>query len=85
MTRAFYRCLLQLHPRTFRQQFAAEMLWIFDEAVTLQGPGTLLADGFISLLRQWLLRNGTLKIVGGLVGGLLYVSIGLLLAASAFP
>jgi hypothetical protein len=85
MTRAFYQWLLQLHPKTFRQQFAAEMLWIFDEAVTIQGSGTLLADGFVSLLRQWLVRNGTLKIVGGLVGGLLYVSIGLLLAASAFP
>ena len=32
MLRSLYRRLLCLHPPAFRQRFAEEMLWIFDEA-----------------------------------------------------
>ena len=32
MIRAIYRVLLWLHAPAFRRQFAAEMLWIFDES-----------------------------------------------------
>jgi hypothetical protein len=58
MTRSLYRFLLSLHPREFREEFAGEMLWIFDEAANTMGPGPLLADAVVSLARQWLVRSG---------------------------
>ena len=30
--RTLYRYLVHLHPPAFRREFAAEMIWIFDEA-----------------------------------------------------
>jgi D-alanyl-D-alanine carboxypeptidase len=56
MCRSLYRLLLKLHPPAFRQRFAAEMLWIFDEAAAAQGVPRLFADAFVSLLRQWVAR-----------------------------
>ncbi len=56
MIRSLYRRLINLHPPAFRQRFAEEMLWIFDEATATRGAPRLLADGFVSLLRQWLVR-----------------------------
>jgi hypothetical protein len=58
MTRSLYRFLLSLHPREFREEFAGEMLWIFDEAGHTLGPLPLLADAVVSLARQWLVRSG---------------------------
>jgi hypothetical protein len=58
MMRSLYRFLLSLHPREFREEFAAEMLWIFDEAAGTLGPIPLLADAVASLARQWLVRSG---------------------------
>jgi len=55
--RGLYRCLVWLHPPVFRQRFAGEMLWIFDEAAGTWGAVSLLADAGISLLRQWLMRS----------------------------
>jgi hypothetical protein len=60
MTRILYRFLLSLHPREFRDEFAGEMLWIFDEAAAAIGPLSLLADALASLVRQWLMRSGAL-------------------------
>jgi hypothetical protein len=60
LTRSLYRCLLRLHPLSFRSQFAREMLRIFDEEQEKEGViGTtkLLADAFVSLARQWLVRR----------------------------
>ena len=37
MVRNLYRCLVWLHPSTFRLQFEEEMLWIFDEAADARG------------------------------------------------
>jgi D-alanyl-D-alanine carboxypeptidase len=54
--RSLYRLLLKLHPLAFRERFAAEMLWIFDEAAMTQGVTRLLADAFVSLVRQWVAR-----------------------------
>jgi D-alanyl-D-alanine carboxypeptidase len=54
--RSLYRWLLHLHPSAFRQRFAEEMLWIFDEAAATQGAPRLFADAFISLMRQWIVR-----------------------------
>ena len=56
MSRSLYRWLLYLHPPAFRQRFAEEMLWIFDEAASTHGVLRLFADGFVSLLRQWVVR-----------------------------
>jgi hypothetical protein len=61
MTRSLYRLLLWLHPPAFRQQFAEEMLWIFDEE-SKQGLARLFADGIASLMRQWMLRSGLWKL-----------------------
>jgi hypothetical protein len=58
MTRSLYRFLLCLHPREFREEFAGEMLWIFDEAANTLGPIPLLADAVVSLARQRLVRSG---------------------------
>src|SRR3989442_15265254 len=56
MLRSLYRRLLYLHPPAFRQRFAEEMLWIFDEAAATHGALGLFADGLVSLLRQWIVR-----------------------------
>jgi hypothetical protein len=76
MTRALYRCLLQLHPPAFRRQFAGEMLWIFEEASASEGAAALFADGLVSLARQWLLRSGSWKVIAAVVGALLEVTAG---------
>ena len=60
MFRSLYRLLLYLHPPLFRQRFAEEMLWIFDEAAETQGVLRLFADAFVSLLRQWVERPESL-------------------------
>jgi hypothetical protein len=71
IVRGLYRCLLLLHPAAFRRQFAAEMLWIFDEAAGTCGAAFLCADAGMSLLRQWLLRSelwiGVVAVLGGAV------------------
>lgn len=60
MLRVVYICLLRCHPRTFRQRFADEMLWIYDQTATRETAGTVAArmivDGVVSLMRQWTLR-----------------------------
>jgi hypothetical protein len=63
MKRAFYKCLLWLHPAGFRDRFADEMLWIFDETEG-QGLGPF-ADVLISLLRQWTFDRGVWRIAFG--------------------
>lgn len=52
MIRILYRCLLHLHPPSFRGRFAEEMTAIFDEAPSIR----FLGDALLSLIRQWLLR-----------------------------
>lgn len=69
MNRAFYRCLLRLHPRAFRLRFEDEMLWIFDEGAGAWGTWTLISDGSISLLRQRFIRSDLWKwVVAGIAG-----------------
>lgn len=61
MIRGVYWSLICMHPTAFREHFAEEMLWIFDEC----GQGQrlcLLADSFVSLIRQWVLRSGLWKL-----------------------
>jgi len=47
-----------MHPARFRIQYEEQMLWIFDESRQSRGATSLLADAFVSLLRQWVLRSG---------------------------
>ncbi len=58
MMRGLYRLLLRLHPYEFRQEFAGEMLWIFDEARSTVGVFPMFRDAVESLARQWLIRSG---------------------------
>jgi len=78
MIRWLYRWLLWLHPPAFRRQFADEMLWIFDEESS-HGVTSLVADGLVSLARQWLVRSGVWKLVPAAAGGLLTLLAGLTL------
>lgn len=78
--RAFYRCLLWLHPTAFRLRFAEEMLWIFDEAAGAWGAASLIRDASASVLRQWLIRSGLWKWVIAGIGG----AITLLIAFGSF-
>jgi hypothetical protein len=52
IARRFYRLLLHLHPASFRERFAHEMLWIFDETAKDANISRLLADAALSLLKQ---------------------------------
>lgn len=56
MLRALYRSILRLHPPLFRQRFTQEMLWMFDLQKNFLARLKMLADGVLSLLRQWTLR-----------------------------
>ncbi len=57
MLRLIYVVLLRLHPRFFRDQFAAEMLWIFDQASGTRAAVEFLADAAESLATQWMFRG----------------------------
>ncbi|HTW31899.1 MAG TPA: S41 family peptidase [Candidatus Sulfotelmatobacter sp.] len=56
MLRLLYQGLLCLHPPAFRKRFAEEMQSIFDQITEKSARFRLLADGFVSLVRQWSLR-----------------------------
>jgi hypothetical protein len=60
--RSLYLSFLWLHPRSFRERFAEEMLWIFDETQTTDGKAFLLCDGLNSMARQWVVRSGMWKV-----------------------
>jgi len=85
MNRYLYRALLSLHPPDFRREFADEMLWIFDQAAPQGGPGGLILDGFISLLRQWVIRSGTWKVLAGVFGATVQLVIGALIVVPSGP
>lgn len=57
IVRDVFRCLLRLHPRGFRDEYAEEMLWVFDEEARRGTPYWLLWDGARSLVRRRLLRH----------------------------
>ncbi|MBI2688393.1 MAG: hypothetical protein HYX27_18980 [Acidobacteria bacterium] len=54
MLRYLYVRILALHPAVFRHRFGSEMLDIFDDEGQ---PLSLVADGFVSLFRQWAFRG----------------------------
>jgi hypothetical protein len=52
--RGLYRLLLFLHPPAFRERFAGEMLWIFDQSVMDGDTLRVMGDGCVSLVTQWM-------------------------------
>jgi hypothetical protein len=50
--RTTYRGLLWMHPVEFREEFGAEMLWIFDEECSRGAALPLLFDGLRSFVVQ---------------------------------
>jgi len=54
--RSLYTTLLRLHPADFHQRFGDEMMSIFDEPGRRQSSLRLVADAFLSMLRQHLFR-----------------------------
>jgi hypothetical protein len=67
--RLLYKLLISLHPPSFRERFAQEMLWIFDESANSWSAGSLLRDAILSLLGQWLIRSEVWKwLVAGIAG-----------------
>lgn len=57
MLRWLYIRLLWAHPAEFRRRFGDEMLEAFDLSAGSQTTVRLLADGLLSLARQWVLRS----------------------------
>jgi hypothetical protein len=74
--RKIYKLLLRIHPPAFRRRFAEEMLWIFDETAPSSGTPGMLADVFLSLARQWVLRSGSWKLAVAMVGAAAQVTAG---------
>lgn len=56
MLRSIYRWLVRCHPPCFRVRFGEQMMSIFDQVAGTAARVALIADGFISVLRQWSLR-----------------------------
>ncbi len=52
MWRSVYTAILRLHPEAFRDRYAEEMLWIFDQEAPRGGAVSLVGDGLLSLIRQ---------------------------------
>jgi hypothetical protein len=72
VSRLAYRLILRLHSASFRDQFASEMLWIFDQEQGQQpgGAAYLFMDGMLSLLRQRCRSqnsSGQLSIASGVI------------------
>ena len=61
MFRHLYHFVVLAHPASFRQRFGEEMLSIFDQSEGKLSRVGLLADGVVSLLRQWALRPDFLQ------------------------
>ena len=69
--RTIYRFLLRLHPAAFRERFAEDLLWIYDESLPQQGSPRLCADGLISLVRQWLQQVNFVMVLVACAGALI--------------
>ena len=74
MTRALYASLLWLHPPKFRHRFGDEFLCVFDQAGA-RAAWALVADGFVSLLRQWVLRSPFPIILSSLLGAAVQMAL----------
>jgi len=83
MSRALYCSLIRLHPAAFRKQFGEDMLWIFDECAG--GAASLMSDAFVSLARQWLIREGIWKVVAAALGGVVHMYVALDALSTVMP
>ncbi|MEG9432718.1 hypothetical protein [Terriglobus sp. ADX1] len=68
--RRIYQLLLALHPAAFRERFAQEMLWVFDQTVADTGVCRALADGILSATKQWAANDMTPSVADGMFGRL---------------
>lgn len=86
MSRNLYRALLWMHPPAFCKEFAAEMMWVYDEASAETGGAALVTDAACSLARQWFLRTALWKVMAAVVGGFLefQVAFGVVRAVTRF-
>lgn len=75
MIRGLYRCLIQLHPRSFRLRFQEELLDVFDQAEHEWGACSLVADIALSLVRRWLTHPFLWRWFVASVGALLLLVI----------
>ena len=80
MLRAVYSVFLALHPAQFRERFAGEMLWIFDQASGPREQSSYFADAIVSLARQRLFRSDLWKWAAAMIAGF----VPLLLAFGSF-
>jgi hypothetical protein len=56
MLKRLYRCVVRLHPPSFRRHFGEEMVYIFDQQRGMLAALGVTLDCVLSLLRQWTLR-----------------------------
>ena len=63
LSRTMYGVLIRMYPKELRQAFGREMLETFDEASEEFGPGWLLWEASISVLRQNIMRAGKQSVV----------------------
>lgn len=76
MRRSLYRVVIALHPPRFRERFGEEMMCVLDEAGP-ESTARIFADGFLSLLRQWLLRSDLWKTAMGMaISALVFCTLG---------
>lgn len=81
MSHVLYRALLGMHPRSFRERYAGEMLLIFEEAAPACGFIRLLADCGTSLTRQWLHNPMVWTVAGAVVGGFIPIVLAVAMMA----
>jgi hypothetical protein len=74
MAARLYRWLVRMHPSTFRERFGAEMLCLYDEAERGERP-RLVADGVVSLARQWVVRSRYWIIGVAVLGAFLQLAV----------
>lgn len=56
MLKHLYRCVVRLHPPSFRRRFGDEMLYAFDQQKRALAELGVMLDCVVSLFRQWALR-----------------------------
>jgi hypothetical protein len=59
MLGGLYRCVVRLHPSSFRRRFGDEMLYIFEKQEGPLASVRVMLDGVLSLFRQWIWRPHT--------------------------
>jgi hypothetical protein len=67
--RGFYRFLLRLHPRPFRERFGVEIVDMFDDVRKVRGTLPPMCDAVVSLFRQWVLRPSRRRVGHALAEG----------------